>query len=344
MCTWAGYVGRERAAPVLLEMARRQEGLWSGFYSGLVTLAEGTLHWDKVVGAMAKLEGETAVADFPGTIGLIHSRTNSGGGREWGHPFVSADKAVAVVAQGSSGLFKDDKPRIELGNELLSIGRRCRSAVPGQIGKYPMLRDGCSVHTSEIVAQAVAVEYERSKEPCHAIRRVINRMPSEAIFAFLFRDEPERVFVGNVNQRVVIGRDEAGTCFASSALALPDCVRWRTETPANTLAVIESHALTFESLAPTEQLPVDEMVPPNLDTAFLEVLRANPRSSLAQVLGKALWPLFPAGRLVHRAVAGYQTMERLLAAGVIRAETETVPGVNGEGTAPRAVFFGVEGK
>jgi len=195
------------------------------------------------------------------------------------------------------------------------------------------------VHTSDIVTQAAAVEYERCKDPCQAVRRVMTRAPSEAIFAFVFRDQAERIFVANVNQRLVIGRDDAGTYLASSAIALPDDVRWRTEMPANTIAVIGADGLSLECLARTGELPVDEALPAGLETAFLDFVRANPGSALGHVTGKALRPLLPEDALIRGSLAAYQTVERLLAAGLVRSETETVPGVNGQGTAPRTVWF-----
>ena len=41
MCNIAGYVGSKQAAPVLLEMLKKQEGFDSGFYTGIATIHEG---------------------------------------------------------------------------------------------------------------------------------------------------------------------------------------------------------------------------------------------------------------------------------------------------------------
>ena len=339
MCTWAGYIGEKRAAPILLEMAKRQEGLWSGFYSGLVTLSGGRLCWDKVVGNMAKLEAETAAGSFPGNVGLVHSRTKSGGGREWAHPFVSSEETVADVAQGCEGFFKNHTGRTDVGNELLALGRSFRSAIPGEMQNYPTLRDGSAVHTTEVVAEAVAGEYERRREPREAIRRTMIRIPSEGVFAFLVHDRPDYIYAANVNQRMVIGKDEDGVYLATSALAFPESVRWRAEMPGNTIAVMTRNTCSFESLGPTETFPVEEMMPANLDQAFLDFVRANPASTLAKVVDNALAPILQRDRLVRRSAAGYQAMERLLAGGVMRAETQTVPGVEEDDTAPQTVFF-----
>ena len=343
MCTWAGYLGREKAAPILLEMARRQEGLWSGYYSGLVTVDAGALHWRKVVGSMAKLERETHAAELPGTFGLVHSRTNSGGDVEWAHPFVDDRDAVAGVGQGSNGLFADQSERIRLGDALLAEGRSFRSATPGKVGSYPVLSDGSAIHVSELVTVAAASEHEKCRDPLEAVRRAVRRAPAEAVWAFVFADHPDAIVVANVNQRVVIGRDDAGTYLASSAIAFPPGVRWRCETPANTVALISRGASCFDMLAPAEELPVDETLPAGLEQAALEYIRANPGTSLPKTASHALKPLFPTGKIGRRAFACYRALERLLASGAIRSEITHVPGTNGEGAAALTVFFATDG-
>ena len=339
MCTWAGYIGQEKAAAILLEMAKRQEGLWSGYYSGLVTVDRGRLHWKKVVGDFAKLTAETNAAELPGTLGLVHSRTNSGGDVEWGQPFVDSKCAVAGMGQGSGGVFADDAPRVALGNALLAQDRTFRSATPGEVGGYPILADGSAVHTSELLTVAVAAEYETCREPGEAARRAVRQAPSEAVWAFVFADQPDTIVVTNVNQRVAIGRDDSGTYIASSTLAIPTEARWRCEMPGNTLAVINREGVRFESLAPGEELPVHEALPFGLENAALDYVRSNPGASLPQIAGNALNPLLPKSGLTRRSFAAYRTVERLLQSGMVRAEAKHVPGTNGEGTAPLTIFF-----
>jgi len=319
-------------------MIRREEGLWSGFHSGLVTASGSDLHWEKVVGTFAKLTDTTGAADLPGQTGLVHSRTKSGGDVEWGHPFFSADGVVAAVAQGSHGVFKDNATRVALGDELRAAGCEFRTATPGPIGSYPTLSDGSAIHTSELNTQAVAAEYAQCGEPCEAIRRVATRIPSEAVFAYLFRDCPDRLFVSNVNQRIVLGRNETGTFVTSSALGLPEDAHWRTEMPGNTLAIVERDSVTLQALLSMDVLPVDERLPPRLDSTVLAFLEGNPRSSLGTINGGAVVPLWSEGRLQRRSLAIYATVERLLAAGLVAAETEDVPGVLDGETAPRTVF------
>jgi len=80
MCNIAGYVGTKPAAPILIDMLRREEGWDSGYYTGMVTLHDGKLHHAKQTGDLALLLHATNAASLPGTIGLIHGRSPSGGG------------------------------------------------------------------------------------------------------------------------------------------------------------------------------------------------------------------------------------------------------------------------
>ena len=108
MCNIAGYVGIRPAAPILIEMIRRQEGLAGGYYTGLATIHEGRIHYVKLTGDVDRLLAETDALSLPGTIGIIHSRSKAGGGDEWAHPFVDAargEPTIAYVANGSLGCF-----------------------------------------------------------------------------------------------------------------------------------------------------------------------------------------------------------------------------------------------
>ena len=97
MCNIAGYVGERDAAPILLDMMSRETGYGGGYYTGIATLADGRLHWDKVLGDLDLLQKALKGKKLPGHVGIIHSRSNSGGDREWAHPFVSNDETLAYV-------------------------------------------------------------------------------------------------------------------------------------------------------------------------------------------------------------------------------------------------------
>ena len=88
MCVWCAYAGDQQAAPLLWESLRKIEGLWGGYYTGLVTMDENGLHWEKCVGCTEVWQKQFQLKDFPGCAGLAHSRTPSGGDEHRAHPFV----------------------------------------------------------------------------------------------------------------------------------------------------------------------------------------------------------------------------------------------------------------
>lgn len=70
-----GYNGTKPAAPLLIEMLRRTEGMDAGCYTGIATLHEGKIHYRKLAGNLDRLLAETDAIELPGSIGIIHSRT-----------------------------------------------------------------------------------------------------------------------------------------------------------------------------------------------------------------------------------------------------------------------------
>ena len=48
MCNIAGYVGTKKAAPILLEMMRREEGFAGGYNTGIATICNGNIYYTKL--------------------------------------------------------------------------------------------------------------------------------------------------------------------------------------------------------------------------------------------------------------------------------------------------------
>ena len=99
MCNIAGYIGPDRAAPILLKMREREEVFDAGCYTGIATVHEGKLHWRKVVGSVKSLIERTDAMDLPGNVGIIHGRTPGRGNWTWAHPFVNPEESFAYVLE-----------------------------------------------------------------------------------------------------------------------------------------------------------------------------------------------------------------------------------------------------
>lgn len=334
MCVWSAYTGKRRAAEVLWESLRRIEGIWGGFYTGLVTLDQGVFRHEKILGNTRVWHEHWNPADFPGTCGLTHSRTDSGGDSRWSHPFLGSKGKVALVSQGSSGIFRGNNGEFErIGNMLLQAGRTFASADfsaahPG----YPKLEDGSCVHCSEVSAAAVEYYYEQLRDPVAALRRAFEQLPEEASSIALFSDLPGVIGFVNVNQRLVWQRNPDGLMLSLSTLAFPSA--FGSEIPGNSVGVITPDSIRIEPLA--DRYPVNNTIPEGMCSACLEYVREHPGCHIAHLTDNVLRPHFPQDVLNYRIVAAYRILETLLAEKrVVLRESE----VTGKAGQPGRIFL-----
>lgn len=231
MCNIAGYIGKKDAAPILIDMMKRSEGFAGGFYTGIATIDGGRMHYAKEIGETSDLLRTTDALNLPGHTGLIHSRSRSGGDREWGHPFVSTRGDLAYVANGAAGCFKSDalnRKQQEIARNLEAKGHVFRSRVAGAIGDYPLLEDGTAIHTSDLMCQHIADLIDGGFAADAAMSRAFTERPSEVVGLIIRAEEPGRIYVTRINYPMMIGIAEDGdTYLASAALAFPEDVRFR---------------------------------------------------------------------------------------------------------------------
>ena len=101
MCGIVGYVGRQRAATIMIEGLKRLE--YRGYDSaGLAVLQNGGLTVVKTVGRVAALAKLASGKKLSGTSGISHTRWATHGGvtDANAHPHVSSDGQIALVHNG----------------------------------------------------------------------------------------------------------------------------------------------------------------------------------------------------------------------------------------------------
>ncbi len=226
MCNIAGYVGTKPAAPILLEMLKKQEGFAGGFYSGIATLHKGKIYYAKLTGDVDRLTVLTEAAKLPGTIGIAHSRSKSGGGDEWAHPFIGGrigEATLAYVANGSAGCFAARKADYDpIANGLVDAGYRMDSRIQIESDKYQALRDGSKVHMSDVMAQLIARNMDRGASDADAMEQAFCEMPSEIVGLMLDAKIDDRITYARINMPMMLSFAEHGAYLASTVFAIPE--------------------------------------------------------------------------------------------------------------------------
>ncbi len=343
MCNIAGYVGERDAAPILLEMMSREAGFGGGYYTGLATMADGELHWDKVLGDMDLLKKAIKGKSFPGHVGIIHSRSNSGGDREWAHPFISNDEKIAYVANGSYGAFAElnGSKRDTVAMELENRGVRY-SSKSNPVGRYPRLSDGTGVHVSEVMCHLIRTLIMDGFEPEAATRRAFTAYPSEIGALALDTDVPDAILAARYNQPMMLGRAADGVYLATTAMAFPPDVKFLAidVLPACCSATIRKDGWTihgFESVLPVT--PLDASMYRSAQNIFLRCINAASEPVSVGKCCNLVKRFHKEGEIFQDAVLAYEALRPLVEAGRIKVEKLTVPGApEGGGTIKSTAF------
>ena len=155
MCGIIGYVGRQEAAPILLEGLERME--YRGYDStGMAVCGDGVLRVCKKKGRVQVLrEMSHDGADLPGTLGIGHTRwaTHGEPSDVNAHPHLSQSGKFAVVHNGIIENF------IALKEELLQKGYTFRSETD-----------------TEVVAQLLDYYYSDCGDFFEAMNRLLHAM------------------------------------------------------------------------------------------------------------------------------------------------------------------------
>ena len=348
MCNIAGYVGERDAAPILIDMLRREEGIDAGFYTGIATLHEGKIYYRKLCGDLDKLLRETDALSLPGKIGIIHSRTKSGGPDEWSHPFVSAgkrgnDARIAYVANGNSGIFAKRDPEYSLVAEsLIKEGYKMDSEISLEDGIYNRLSNGNMVHMSDVMCAHIAKNIDLGNTPDLAIEKAYCDMPGDIVGLLLSIDSPDKIYYSKISRPMNVAFAEHGAYLATTTMAFPTDLITKPER----LPVLSAGYVTKDSFSSKRySAPPCEVVSADLSlmTKIYKEIEGALSSGAAihlyelHAVIKTLLPNFT-DKTTTRTQATYIALEALYADGRIEIVRETVEGVLPTESAPYYKF------
>ena len=177
--------GLAAAAPILLEMIERQEGLAGGYYTGIATIADGTAALGEGGGRRGGAARGRVAIDAPGTIGLAHSRSNSGGDVAWAHPFIACDDSLAYIANGAAATSRPHRRQRGRAATWRPAGTVTPRVADEAHRPYPVLEDGRCVHVSDVMAHAIEERWRPAGAGLRGHRAAFLELPAEIVGLFI---------------------------------------------------------------------------------------------------------------------------------------------------------------
>ena len=341
MCTIAGYVGTSPAAPVLIDMMSRLEGLDSGFYTGIATIHEGKIHFRKVAGDLEHLLKTTDAASLPGNIGFIHSRTPGNVKSDFAgvsHPFTAErDGATqtALILNGCGGIFAQTIRQAipTAAQQTLDWGYVLKSHHP-TVGNVT-LPDGTKVHSNDVRCQLVDRRIAEGVDAAFALQEVFSDIPAEAVCLLLSLSEPEAINFARLSFPMHVTFGANGAYLATAPMAFPENAGGYTMLPPMSYGKVYKNRFEVQPFAapPATVAPITPQV---MAAAYdyLEQKLKNPTSFNDTGLGEYLEPLYPKADCTQRATVRYQAVSELYRQGRLRMKTEYIEGQTDKLRAP----------
>ena len=185
MCGIIGFVGRESAAPILLDGLERME--YRGYDSaGIAVRSEtGGLQVKKTRGRLKALSDLThGGADLEGTLGIGHTRwaTHGEPNDTNAHPHVSENGQIALVHNGIIENYLEIKESLQ--------------------------RQGVTFASdtdSEVVAQLLEFHYAECGSILEAVGRVLRRIEGSYAFGILCEDHPNTLIAARKDSPLILG-------------------------------------------------------------------------------------------------------------------------------------------
>jgi glutamine---fructose-6-phosphate transaminase (isomerizing) len=196
MCGIVGYVGPDRAAPILIEGLRKLE--YRGYDSAGLAVHNGRgLELIRAVGKLDNLSRAIEGKKLDGTMGIGHTRwaTHGRPSEPNAHPHLAGD--VAVV---HNGIIEN---HLELKRELEQDGVRFQSDTD-----------------TEIVAHLIDRAVAKGATLFDAVRTALGRTRGAYALAVASSKEPDRIVVAKNASPLVIGLADGATLCGSDIPAL----------------------------------------------------------------------------------------------------------------------------
>ena len=200
MCGIVGYVGKEQAAPILLDGLSKLE--YRGYDSAGMAIYDGQhINIEKAMGRLKVLNELTHDgATMPGCVGIGHTRwaTHGEPSDVNAHPHYNEDQSIAVVHNGIIENYGELKTKLEARG-------------------YHFL----SATDTEVIAHLLDYYYKkRQYDALASISKVVSRVEGSYALGIIFVDQPEYVYSVRKDSPLIVGHAQGGNLIASDVPAV----------------------------------------------------------------------------------------------------------------------------
>lgn len=196
MCGIVGYVGKEQAAPILLNGLAKLE--YRGYDSAGLAVRDGESPVEvvKAKGRLKALEEKTNNGlAIKGTCGIGHTRwaTHGESSENNAHPHISDDYNVVGVHNGIIENYQ------ELRDKLVKNGYEFYSSTD-----------------TEVAIKLIDYYYKKYEHtPVDAINHAMVRIRGSYAFAIMFKEYPDEIYVARKDSPMILGVSD-GNCYVGS--------------------------------------------------------------------------------------------------------------------------------
>jgi len=222
MCNIAGYAGNKQAAPILLEMIRRQEPYDGGMATGIATLHEGKIYTRKIFGNADRMIHETDALDLPGTVGIIHTFPGRNSREEHHHPSLSPDESIALVANGTMPITRYSAEWDDTAKTLEEEGYSFRYTSENPQNKSPKLhKSGRFLAGAELLCFAAHRYIKQGDTPFEALAKIGKNVYSDIVTVMVHRDFSDRIFALRTTRSMYAVMENGESYLATTPFAFP---------------------------------------------------------------------------------------------------------------------------
>ncbi|HHX58849.1 MAG TPA: glutamine--fructose-6-phosphate transaminase (isomerizing) [Candidatus Moranbacteria bacterium] len=198
MCGIIGYVGKQKAKPILMEGLKRLE--YRGYDSaGLAVLDKAKVKSVRAVGMVVELEKKIAKLDLKGQVGVAHTRWATHGKPSVAnsHPHTDCKNKIAVVHNGIIENY------LELKKRLSRRGHKFKSETD-----------------TEVIVHLIEEERRKVNDLFEAVQRVLPKLVGAYGIAVISEADPDMIVIAKKGSPLLFGVGDDEYIVSSDAAAI----------------------------------------------------------------------------------------------------------------------------